>query len=119
MSSHESKTQSVVRLTEREDMITGYGFRFAQSLVNIAKDDNLVLIWSAIPCTGGSPWQNISRLFPGGEERIQGHLRILKALSKKLAMFVEWLNYIGTRWRICIEWPGIVLIGIGDRFDHA
>ena len=92
MPSHESKTCSVVRLTEREDMITDYGYRFAQSAVNNSGKDNMVLIWSAIPCTGGSPWLNINRLFPLGEERIQGHLKIFRALWKKLVMFVDWIH---------------------------
>lgn len=61
MPSHESNTCSVVRLTEREDMTTDYGFRFAQSAVNNSGKDNMVLIWSAIPCTGGPPWQNINQ----------------------------------------------------------
>ena len=63
MPSHESKICSVVRLTEREDRTTDYGFRFAQSSVNNAKHVNLVLIWSVIPCTGGAPWQNINIWF--------------------------------------------------------
>ena len=63
----------------------------------------MVLIWSAIPCTGGSPWQNINTFLPGGEELIQGHLKIFRALLKKLVIFVDWINSIRKRWRICIE----------------
>ena len=80
MPSHEPKTCSAVRLTEREDMTTDYGFRFAQSAVNNSSKDNMVLIWSAISCTGGSPWQNINKLLPGGEERVQGQLKIFRSL---------------------------------------
>ena len=75
-------------------MITNDGYRFAQSAVNSSHKINMVLIWSAIPCTGGSPWQNINKLVPGGEQRIQGHLGIFRAFLKKLVMFVEWLNSI-------------------------
>ena len=89
MPSQDSKTCSVIRLTEREDMTTDDGYRFAQSAVNSSNKNNMILIWSAIPCTGGSPWRNINKLFPGGEERIKCHLKIFKALWKKLAMFVE------------------------------
>ena len=105
MPSHESKTCSVVRLTEREDMTTDSGFRYAQSAVNNSGKDNMVFILSDIPCTGGSPWQNISKLFPGGEERIQGHLKMFRALWKKLVIFVDWLNSIKKKWRNCVEWP--------------
>ena len=43
--------------------------------------------------------------FPGGDERIQSHLTMFKALWKKLVMFVDWIHSIGRRWRICVEWP--------------
>ena len=86
-------------------MTTAYGFLFPQSAVNNSSKDNMVFIWSAIPRTGGSPWQNINTFLLGGEERIQGHLKIFTALWKKLVMFVDWIISIGTRWRICIEWP--------------
>ena len=86
-------------------MTSNDGFRFALSAVNSSNKNNMALIWSAIPCTGGSPWQNINRLFPVGEERVHGHLKMFKALWKKLVMFVEWLNSVGRKWRICIEWP--------------
>ena len=64
------------------------------SAVNNAKDDNMVLIWLYIPCTGGSPWQNIKQLLPGGEERVQGHVKIFKALWKKLVIFVDRIHPI-------------------------
>ena len=51
---HESKTRSMVRLTEREDMTTDDGYRFAQSAVNNSNNNHMVLVESAIPCTGGS-----------------------------------------------------------------
>ena len=50
MPSHYSKICSAVRLSEREDMTTDYGFRFAQSSANNAKHDNMVMILSAILC---------------------------------------------------------------------
>ena len=104
MPSQDSKTCSVIRLTEREDMTADDGYRFAQSAVNNSNKYNLIFIWSAIACTGGSPWPNINKLFPGGEERLKGHLKIFKALWKKLVMFVDWVHYNGRRWRICVGW---------------
>ena len=103
MPSQDSKASSAVRFTEREDMTTDDGYRFAHSAVNNSNKTYMILIWSAIPCTGGSPWQNINK-FSGGEERLQGHLKIFKALWKKLAMFVEWLHYTGRMCRMCVEW---------------
>ena len=104
MPSQDSKTCSVVRLAEREDMTTDDGYRFAQSAVNSSNNSNMVFVRLAIPCTGGSPWHNSNTLFLGGEEQIQGHLNISKAVWKTLVMFVEWLHSICRRWRICMEW---------------
>ena len=103
MPSQDSKTRTVIRLTEREDMTTDDGYQFAQAAVNNSKKSALILIWSAIPCTGGSPWQNIN-IFPGGEERIKAHLQMFKALWKKLFTFVDWIHTTGRKWRICVEW---------------
>ena len=65
----------------------------------------MVLILSAIACTGGSPWQNINKLLLGGEEIIPKHLKMFNALWKKLVNFVDWLNTLWNSLRICIEWP--------------
>ena len=44
MPSQDSKTCTVIRLTEREDMITDDGYRFAQSAVNNSNKHNQVTI---------------------------------------------------------------------------
>ena len=61
MPSQDSKTCTVIRLTEREDMTSDDGYRFAQSAVNNSDNNSMVLIWSAFPFPGGSPWQNINK----------------------------------------------------------
>ena len=62
-----------------------------------------VHLWSAMPCTGGSPWQRINALMPGGEARIRAHIRLFKAL---------WANFeiVATKClrkggHVSIEWP--------------
>ena len=67
MPSHDSKPCSVARLTEREDMTTDSGFRFAQCSVNNAKDDTMVFICSAVPCTGGSHGKTSTFILGGAE----------------------------------------------------
>ena len=89
MLSDDSTTRSVVRLIEREDMTTEYSLRFAQAVVNTVDNDNMVLIWSALPCTGGSPWQNINKFRPGGKERIEEHWKCFKALWNMFVTFVD------------------------------
>ena len=117
MKSHESKTCSVVRLTEREDMTTDDGYRFAQSAVNSSNKRNMVLIWSAIPCTGGSPWQNIN---------------IFQEVKKEYSLILRFSKLSG-RHLLCLStvfllleedgesvWSGLraVHIGIGKMSDH-
>ena len=57
--------------------------------------------------------------FPGGEERIQGHLKIFRALMKKLVMFVEWLSSIGKYREFVLSGQRIAPTGIGKRFDYV
>ena len=73
MPSVDSKGCIVTRLTMREDITTDYGYRYAQSAFNNAPRANTICLWSAIPCTGGSPWQNLNKRLPRGMERIQEH----------------------------------------------
>ena len=68
-----SKGCSVVRLTQREYMTTHHGVHFAKASVERAPPDVLVVIWTALPCTGGSPWQNINKHLPGGMDRLNEH----------------------------------------------
>ena len=55
-------------------MTIANGFRYAQAAVESCSKGTLICIWSAILCTGGSPWQNMNRLMPGGEEQLQKHV---------------------------------------------
>ena len=96
---------TVTRLTMREDMITDYGYKYAQSAVNNAPRDNTVFLWSAIPCKGGSPWHNLNKKLPGGMERIQALWALFRKRWKKRICFVDWLNQTGRNLIICIEWP--------------
>ena len=64
---------NVVRLTQREDMTIKSGVDFATSAVEQALPEMLVVICIALPCTGGSPSQNINKFLPGGKERLQAH----------------------------------------------
>ena len=43
--------------------------------------------------------------FPGGDEIIQGQLKMFKALWKKLVLFVGWITSTKRKWIICVEWP--------------
>ena len=69
----ESRRCGITRLIEAEDMTTESGFRYAQSAMESCSKDTFICIWSAIPVTGGSPWQNMNRLMPGGQDKSQTH----------------------------------------------
>ena len=105
MPSVDSRGCTVIRLTMRQDMTIDYGYRYAQSAANNAPRDNTIFVWFAIPCTGGSPWQNVNKRLPGGMERIQENWALLQKLWRKLVSVVDWLSQTGSKRRICIEWP--------------
>ena len=80
MPSVDSRGCTVTRLTMREDMTIDYKYGYARSAVNNAPRDNTMFLWSASPCTGGSPWQSLNKRLPGGMERIQEHWALCRKL---------------------------------------
>ena len=96
MPSVDSRGCTVTRLTMRHDVITDYGYTHAQSAFSSApKGATVFLLWSAIPCTGSSPWHRLHKRLPGGMERIQTHWDLFRQLWKKLVSFVDWLSQTG------------------------
>ena len=59
--SGESQGCRVFRLTKREDMTTDYGLEFAKAFFDGAPRHVAICLWVSIPCTGGSPWQNMNK----------------------------------------------------------
>ena len=86
-------------------MITESGVQFAKSVVKQAPADSMIIIWASMPCTGGSPWQNINRHLPGGMDRLRKHWDLWEQLWTKFEQFVDWLDKNRPRWRVTIEWP--------------
>ena len=43
----------------------------AMNAVNGAKENEYVHLWASLPCTAGSPWQNLNRKHPGAAERME------------------------------------------------
>ena len=56
---------TVTRLTLEDDVITNQGLYKA---IEAVRSENC-LLWASIPCTGGSPWQNINVKKPGGPDK--------------------------------------------------
>jgi hypothetical protein len=92
-----------VRVTINEDATTD---KCTQELIQLIKDhpDIPILLFAAIPCTGGSQWQNINRRKPGEEAKLAYHRRIFKKIWKNFVKICEVLlkNPLN---RVAIEWP--------------
>eukprot|EP00975_Prorocentrum_lima_P027530 5786009-Prorocentrum_lima.AAC.1 len=72
---------SVVRLTEETDMTTSSGLNYAKAMIR-AESGKSIMLWGAIPCTGGSSWQHVKEaLF----RKTQNHdaLERLRGLREK------------------------------------
>ncbi len=99
---------AVLRLTEKLDMTTSKGLKIAEKSLRAWPNRN-ILIWAAIPCTGGSTWQRVNEHLyaqKGDEAALKrlAHLRkeaeILWANFEKLAKVVYDRGGI-----IAVEWP--------------
>ena len=80
-------------------MITNQGLHKA---IKAGRSDNCVL-WASIPCTGGSPWQNIHAKKPGGLEKIKEHRSLFNKRWTSFKIVAKECRKHGGR--IAIEWP--------------
>jgi hypothetical protein len=81
------------RLTIKHDLTTEAGYKHAQNCFRIAmKLGGSILLWVAIPCTGGSPWQNFNKQFPNARILIEQHLRVYTALFNNLIRLTAWVR---------------------------
>jgi len=94
-----TKNCRVIRLTKDDDMTSNKGLQVALQAVNQPR----VHLWSAMPCTGGSPWQRINALLPGGEARIRAHIDLFKALWENFVVVAA--RCIRKGGHVSIEWP--------------
>ena len=89
----------ITRLTIKDDVTTPEGRDKAMKAVG----GKNTLLWVSIPCTGGSPWQNLNRKKPGGEERVQKHYDEFYKIWETLRCTAAECDRHGGK--ICIEWP--------------
>ena len=90
-----------IRLTIEDDLRTQEGLETALRAVDAPN----VLLWAAIPCTGGCAWNalNAKRGSEATREKIRGH---------RVNFWAIWHNFekvaeatIAKGWYIAIEWP--------------
>ena len=72
----ERKGISITRLTIDDDVATRSGLGKALK----ACSQKGVLLWAAMPCTGGSPWQHINKRFATARAKIAKHRELHMAI---------------------------------------
>ena len=86
-------------------MTTEAGVSLAMHVINKAHKQGLqVLLWGAIPCTGGSAWQNYNKQFPGAAAKIRQHIKIFNKLIDNFMMLA----------RLVVECKGPQHVRTGD-----
>ena len=71
-----------VRFTKHDDLTTATAIQALHEIVDDCKKLNLrVLLWSAIPCTGGCPFQEMNWLKgEATQAKIEGHWKLYRKL---------------------------------------
>ena len=87
------------RTTESEDGTTLSAVKRARCFLSRANS----LLWSSMPCTGGSSWQRINVKKPGGYARLRKHIRLFDKLWHRFETIARHTHQKGNF--IAIEWP--------------
>ncbi len=97
----------VVRCTVDHDMTTQRGYRHALEAIR-RYHPRQVLLWSSIPCTGGSTWQHVNEAMfkENGDMEALQRLEGLRATFRLLWQCLAKLaNHVLPQGTLCIEWP--------------
>jgi hypothetical protein len=92
------------KLTINEDMSCKEGLEYALDVVRTAVvKGQFMLLWAAMPCTGGSPWQNYNKQFPKAAARIRKHIKTFNLIFSNFAIIAREVKEAGGI--IVNEWP--------------
>ena len=94
---------AVYRMTIHNDLTTQAGMDAAMNAVNAAKENEYVHLWASLPCTAGSPWQNLNRKHPGAAERMEEHMKVFHSLFDNFEKVAEQVFKRGGD--VTFEWP--------------
>ena len=95
-----------MRLTEKEDMSTKEGLAYALKQVKRYADSGFnILLWGAIPCTGGSPWQSFNIKIPGVAAKIRRHIALYRKLFANFTILARFVYRLGLKGFVVNEWP--------------
>ena len=89
----------VIRVTEELDATSSDGFLLAAKGCTMKK----ALLYSSIPCTGGSGWTHINKHIPSAFTKIRKHRKLFEKLFQTFIKLCEVARECGTF--IAIEWP--------------
>ena len=89
------------RVTENEDLIKSSTVEFIKSLLH----KPYTLLWVSLPCTGGSPWQNINKKKPGGFMKWKRNVRRFRQLWRSMENIFDYVINMRLKIIICLEWP--------------
>jgi len=92
----------VVRFTIKDDLTTEAAL--AKCLAAVAEPGVPVLLFGALPCTGGSPWQNLNwHVGPKTRSKIRAHRAVFRKLWRNFGIVAQACRANGGR--IALEWP--------------
>jgi hypothetical protein len=92
----------IVKITESIDARSHKAFELMRLVCK--QDGKRVVLWSAIPCTGGCPWNFINGRTPEGQARIDDHVALMMQLLERFIQIAKIVKREGGI--ICFEWPG-------------
>jgi hypothetical protein len=89
----------LTRVTQKHDRTSPEGIAYTYDAVSCPNTG----FWLSLPCTGGSAWQHVSRLRPGGEARLRVHYRLFRKLWNACVPIAEFV--LANGGTVSIEWP--------------
>jgi hypothetical protein len=98
-----SDGRKVVRFTSDDDLRTMEGLQKALRIVQDCPRGR-ILLWSSMPCAGGSPWQTLNIALGKGIVKIEGHWRDFRLLWSNFEIMARAVMDICGK--VVIEWPG-------------
>ena len=84
----------VVRVTEKLDARSSISMTLMMEVVNSTPGHQL-LLFSAMPCAGGSPWQYLNIKKPGVAAKVRKHWKLFKELWEVFVAVAERVLSVG------------------------
>ena len=98
----EAKNCTVHRIRIKHDVTTKSGQEHVMSLIEQNKGKNL-LLFASMPCTGGSPWQNLNIKIKGVAAKVRAHWKVFRKIWSFFVIASEAV--LASGGNVAIEWP--------------